>query len=155
VIQAYVDGSATGSERRRVEAHLSGCPQCAALLRRSRQLVQALASMPARPVSDQFEARLQAAMREQPRQPSARGTWERFFLHFEWRLRVPALATAGVLASALLAAGLLPVLHQDDADEGRYVEIALNRYQQLQHRMDADETLDASIALSTGSVVIE
>jgi hypothetical protein len=86
--------------------------------------------------------------------------WERFRLRGEWRLRVPALVTAGSLAAALVV-GFVTLQVQDvrDAQQERqeFVSRAVQRYEQLQ---SADskvnwDAVEASIDLNSGSLVTE
>ncbi len=157
-IQAVVDGAATRADREAVDAHLRQCEACARVMEESRRLVMALAAAPRRQVSDDFERNLAAALESTA--PVSRGAagWERLRLRFEWRLRVPAMVTAGSLAAALLAGlaapGLLQVREERSRETGQYVATVLEQHRQLEAsrpRVDPD-VVQASIELSTGDV---
>lgn len=159
-LQAVVDGAASRAEREAVDAHVERCATCAQALAESRQVVALLSAMPARRVSDEFEQNLQAALRSTtPVAPSV-AWWERFRLQFEWRLRVPALVTAGSLAAGMVAALVMPsyVHHQEQVEQReQLVYSAVERHQQLERANPAAdwEAVEGSIELTTGSVVIE
>lgn len=153
LIQSCVDGAATRAERETVERHTAGCAECARCMDESRRLVILLASAPPRTVSEGFEGRLMAALRDTA--PAAPGAawWERFRLRFEWRLRVPAMVTAGSLAAALIASLATPVVFQQ-AERKHYVTDAVARHRQLERANSETnwDAVDASIQLSTGNV---
>jgi anti-sigma factor RsiW len=160
LIQGYLDGEATPAERSAVEAHVAKCRPCEQELRSSRQLLSVLSGNPDRGVSEGFEHRLMQAIGG--RRPAAKPAawWERFVLHFEWRLRFPAMVTAGTLATAALAG--IVFLRVQDFDQARhdrqeYVATAVQRYEQLQ-RSDSKvnwDAVDASIDLNSGKIVTE
>lgn len=160
LIQGYLDGEVTAAERSAVEAHVAECRPCEQELRTSRQLLAALTGNPERSVSEGFEHRLMKAIEDH--RPAARTAawWERFALRFEWRLRFPAMVTAGTLATAALAG--IVFLRVQDFDQARqdrqeYVARAVQRYEQLQ-RSDAKvnwDAVDASIDLNSGKIVTE
>ena len=160
LIQAYLDGEASAGERGRVEHHVAGCPACARELESSRQLRQMLSGSEERAVSDSFERRLMARVQARERASGPAAWWERFRLRSEWRLRIPALVTAGSLAAALVAA-FVTVRVQDvrtaQQERQEFVSTAVQRYQQLQ---SADskvnwDAVEASIELNSGSLVTE
>ena len=159
-VHEYVDGSLPLAAREAVERHLRHCPACAGEAEACRRLRRALSSVPERRVSDAFEANLATALRETAPAPSAAQWWERFRLRYEWRFRVPAMAAAGGLAVAILAAVAVPPLTTPSARaqaRRQYLTRAVERHQQLEDAgRDVDwEAVDASIALSTGSVLTE
>jgi len=163
LIEAYVDGAASGAERQAVDEHLARCAACARGMVESRQVVGLLASMPERRVSASFEANLMAAVRQTAPASEGAAWWERFRLRFEWRLRVPALVTAGSLAAGVCAFLIAPRVQemqqvQETRQEQRqYVAAVVEQHQQLEHarsRVDPD-VVEASIDLSTGSVLTE
>lgn len=157
LIQGYLDGEATPRERSAVERHVAECRACEAELKSSRALAGLLAGAPARSVSESFEEKLMAAIQAaRPSAPPA-AWWERFRLRFEWRLRFPAMMTAGSFAAAAIA-GLVFLQVQDYHETLRqrheYVSTAVERYRQLQaadSKVDWDE-VDASIELNSGIV---
>jgi anti-sigma factor RsiW len=159
LIQAYVDGAASRGEREVVDAHVSRCGRCAAAMAESRRLVAVLAGAPAREVSDTFERNLMAAVRHAAPVSSRAAWWERFQLRFEWRLRVPAMVTAGSLAVAVIAAVVAPQVAgvgEARRERGQYVSQAVQRHRQIEQTTDVNwEALDASIQLSTGTIVTE
>jgi anti-sigma factor RsiW len=160
LIQGYLDGESTAAERSVVEGHVAECRPCEQELRSSRQLLSALSGNPDRAVSEGFEHRLMQAIEE--RRPATRTAawWERFALRFEWRLRFPAMVTAGALATAAVA-GIVFLRVQDfdqaKQDRQEYVATAVQRYEQLQ-RSDSKvnwDAVDASIELNSGKIVTE
>lgn len=161
LIQAYVDGEVSPAERSRVEAHVDQCAACAGALRETRQLTALLAGAPERRVSDRFEHDLMAALQRAEPQAAPAAWWERFRLRFEWRVRMPALATAGGLAAALVVSlAVTPFLsgtgqHEtaaaDPRERSRYISQVVERHQQLE---DSD-AINASIDLSTGSLITQ
>lgn len=160
LIQGYLDGEATSAERAAVEQHVERCGACAAELASSRQLLGLLGQDPQRSVSADFEQNLRAALRETRPAPGVAAWWERLRLQLEWRLRVPALVTAGSLAVALVA-GVATLRVQDLRETQRerqeYVSTAVERYEQLQQaetKVNWD-AMDASIDLNSGSVLTE
>ena len=161
LIESYVDGEASGGERETVERHVSGCAACAVVVEESRRLRALLAGAPQREVSAAFERNLAAALQEVPSASGSAAWWERFRLRFEWRLRVPALVTAGsVAASALAVSLILPQVQQSQVSQARerYVASAVERHRQLEESADAAgpvnwDAVDASIEANTGSVV--
>lgn len=160
LIQGYLDGEASAPERALVEQHVARCRACEAELKSGRALAGLLSGSPTRPVSDAFETRLMAAVEAaRPASPPA-AWWERFRLRFEWRLRFPALMTAGSFAAAALA-GLVYLQVQDfqqaQQERQEYVSTAVRRYEQLQRadsKVNWDE-VNASIELNSGSIVTE
>jgi anti-sigma factor RsiW len=162
LIQTVVDGAATRPEREAVGAHVARCAECARALAESRQLVSMLAGAPRRRVSEAFDQELMASVRG-VRPVSLRAAWwERFRLRFEWRLRLPAMVTAGSLAAAVVAAIAVPQVRQapQRRERGEYIARAVERHQQIERgvRLNQDvnwDALDASIELSTGTVVTE
>lgn len=162
-IQAYVDGTATGAERAAVDRHVAHCARCARCLAESRQLLSLLASVPAREVSDDFERNLARALRHTA--PVSRGAawWERFRFRYEWRFRGPALLTAGSLAAGVLAAVVAPpyLERQQQQQQAqlreRLLASTVERHEQLERANPHPdwEAMDASIDLTTGSVLTE
>lgn len=160
LIQECLDGEASAADRQRVDAHVAGCAECAEVMAASRQLAQLMGGLPERRVSTQFERNLMAAVRET--QPASHGAawWERFRVRFAWRLRVPALVAAGSLACGLVAAVVMPRMAEvREAQQERqdFVVTAVERHRQLE-RAPANgdlEALDASVELSTGSIITE
>lgn len=159
-IQSYVDGSVTRAERDAVDAHVMQCPACARELEESRQLRLLLSGMPARRVSDDFERNLQAAISNTAPASANAAWWEHLRFRFEWRLRVPALVTAGTLAAGIAAAIVMPsyVRHQQAAEQReQLVYSAVERHQQLEQANPSSnwEAVESSIELTTGSIVVE
>src|SRR4051812_20506040 len=127
LIQSYVDGHIDGSERQQVEHHLEQCAPCAREAKSTRDLVRLLGRVPERSVSASFERELMAAVEARAPASAPAAWWERFSLHFEWRLRVPALVTAGSLAAVVLATPL--VYHQQKVQErDRFISSAMERH---------------------------
>ena len=160
LIELYADGAAGERERTAVEQHVAGCDGCARALQQSRALRAALGAMPSRNVSAAFEQRLMAAVAEEAPTPAAGASaWlERLRLRFEWRLRVPALVTAGSLAAALivglLAPGQLSQVTSQEAQRQEFVYSAVNRHEELKVSSEVDwEAVDSSIELSTGDLL--
>jgi anti-sigma factor RsiW len=160
LIQACVDGAATGAERARVDAHLRECPTCAHMMEESRQLVTLLSGMPHRRVSEGFEHDLMTALQHTAPVSHSAAWWERFRLRFDWRLRVPTMVAAGSLAAALVAVAVAPLAvsqREKSADARGYLASAVERHRQLERSspgVDWD-AVDASIQLSTGDVLTE
>jgi len=159
-IQAYVDGAATLAERAVVDRHVEECARCARSLAETRALVSMLGALPQREVSGDFERRLAARLESvTPAAPPA-AWWERFQVRYEWRLRMPALMTAGSLAVGLVAALVGPQVnnfHQGQSARAEIVASAVDRHRQLE-RANPDPSWDAvedTIALSASAVVIE
>jgi hypothetical protein len=115
--------------------------------------------MPGRQVSAAFDGNLAASLRYTAPVSRSAAWWERLRLRLEWRLRFPALVTAGSLAAAAMAAVVTPGLirqHQAREERGRYVQSVLERHQQLEQSGALEwDAVDASIAVSTGSVITE
>jgi anti-sigma factor RsiW len=164
LIEVCAFGEAATAEREIVEAHAAACPACARELALSRQLAGALGSLPARPVSEAFDRNLEAALAARRPEPSPTAWWERLRLRCEWRLRFPAMVTAGSMAMACVA-GLVTLRVQDgmlarqavQEQRREFVSTAVQRYEQLQ-RADPNvnwDAVDASIQLNTGSVITE
>lgn len=163
-IQAYADGAASSSERAMVDEHVHRCASCAQALSQSRQLVQLLAGAPGRPVSEAFERNLTRALQERAPEPNGAAWWERFRVRFEWRLRFPAMVTAGSLAAAVITTVAMPVYvqRQEQAQEREQlrqglVVSAVERHEQLERSAPSPnwEAVDGSIDLTTGSVFTE
>ena len=166
LIQAYVDGAASKTERESVESHVAACAGCAAVLAESRQLVSLLAGMPERAVSDEFDRNLMTAARYTAPVSQSAAWWERFRLRFEWRLRVPAMVAAGSLAAGVVAALVVPQLGMPEGpqaplaaapERGRFVASAVERHRELEQSNPNVEwdAVNSSIDLSTGSVITE
>ncbi len=69
-LDAYLDGELPGAKARQVEAHLSECPGCRALVEQRRSLSALLQDAPAarlRKSPDRFVAEVRLQMRPQPR----------------------------------------------------------------------------------------
>jgi anti-sigma factor RsiW len=160
LIQLCQDGEASAAEREAVDAHVAQCGACARVQADSRQLAQLLGGLPERRVSGQFESNLLAAVRETQPAPPAAAWWERFRLRFEWRLRVPALVAAGSLACGLVAAVVMPrmaELQEAQQERKEFMVTAVERHRQLEKEAATGdlEALDASVELSTGSILTE
>lgn len=160
LIEAYVDGAASPSEREQVDAHVAHCEGCARALASSRQLISVMRSMPARAASDEFERKLALAIQNTQPKPEAAAWWDRFRVRFEWRLRVPALAAAASLAAAVIVGLVSPQVVQYGAvqqERGRLVTGAVARHRELQRaepRMNWD-AVEASIDLSAGHITTD
>ncbi|HEX8102597.1 MAG TPA: zf-HC2 domain-containing protein [Solirubrobacteraceae bacterium] len=63
-VTAYLDGSLSRRDRRRVEKHLGACDGCTAYLESFRVTVDALGELPAEPVEPHVREHLLAAFRE-------------------------------------------------------------------------------------------
>jgi anti-sigma factor RsiW len=154
-VQAYVDGELAAPERARVEAHLEACEACDSRARELSRLRQVLRRVPERRVSEGFEASLAAAVREREATSPVLAWWDRLRLRLEWRYRLPALATAGSLAAALLVGVCTQGVSSYVAgqERSRYISAAVERHEELPAvNWDA---VDASIELSTGDLVTE
>jgi mycothiol system anti-sigma-R factor len=92
-LHPYVDGELPVSETATVDAHLAGCPACAALARRERDFRALLRRQPRERAPEEFRRALVARIRRQARRRAAR-PWV-------W---APSLAAAAVL----LAIAMLP-----------------------------------------------
>ncbi|HEX5479368.1 MAG TPA: zf-HC2 domain-containing protein [Dehalococcoidia bacterium] len=92
-LSAYVDGSASESQRARVEAHVLACPRCAQRLEHLRSVRSALASLPQLDAPRSF--RLHASDVAKPVPASGPSFTAR---------AIPALAAAAVVAFAVLVA---------------------------------------------------
>jgi len=162
MLGAHAHGDASTSQRAAVEAHLAQCAACAREAALAGELARSLRSDAPRQVSDRFEHDLFAAL--EARRPAASGAawWERLRLRLEWRVRVPAMMTAGSLAIACVA-GLCTLRVQDQLlaqhqervtreQRREFVSTAVERYEQLR-RADPNvdwDAVDASIQLSSG-----
>lgn len=159
LIQPYVDGELSREERDRVEAHVDGCAACAREVREAGRLVSLLAGALERRVSDRFEQDLMAALERAAPRSAPAAWWERFRLRFDWRVRVPALATAGGLAAALvISLAVTPLMPRTGGGGGptieernQYVSQVVERHQQLED----SEAINASIDLGTGSLITQ
>jgi anti-sigma factor RsiW len=152
LIESYVDGTASDSERDAVETHFAECSPCAARLEPSRRLVSLLQGMPARKVDSGFESRLFAAIRDQEPALARAAWWERFRLQFEWRLRTPAMMTASSLALAAIVCGIVaPPIMQTEAGKREVMAATVEQHKQLQASTDINpDEVDASIELIAG-----
>lgn len=160
LIEAYVDGAASPVEREQVEAHVADCEACAGALESSRRLIGLMQGITGRATSNDFERKLALALQNTPTKPEAAAWWERFRVHFDWRLRVPALAAAASLAAAVLVGVVSPQVAQYgelQQERGRMVTGAVARHRELQRaepHMNWD-AVEASIDLSAGHVTTD
>jgi anti-sigma factor RsiW len=71
LLSTYIDGACSAQERARVEGHIDGCADCAALLRELQRTVELVSQLPEQRTSDQFMAALTPKLREleQMREP--------------------------------------------------------------------------------------
>ncbi|MFN3653355.1 MAG: anti-sigma factor family protein [Armatimonadota bacterium] len=155
LIQKYVDGTLSPSERALVEQHVSECSGCDRALADARQLVSLLRGLPQRTLSDSFDERLMAAIRETTPAPAPVAWWQRFRLQFDWRLRAPAMMTAAAVAAGVLGAFLLPHLGEERApapSERQFLASAMERHLQIENARPPVEwdATDVSIDLNTG-----
>jgi anti-sigma factor RsiW len=156
-IQVYLDGAASPAEREQVDAHVARCEACARVLAESRELAGLLRGVPDCRVSADFERKLARSLSATAPKPAARAWWERFRVHNEWRLRVPATLAAGSLAGVLLVAAAGPrlvQLNEQQQERGRLVSGAVARHRELQRAEPRTnwDAVEASIDLSAGRV---
>jgi len=118
-LAAFVDGALEGRARARVEAHLAGCPGCAAeaaRLRRLNGLLGAAAGTPAVDVDSAWLALSERLEAEQASSPAHSAWWR------AWWIPAPALAAAaGVVAWLALGPQVIEELPVG-ADEAAIVE---------------------------------
>lgn len=158
LIQGYVDGESSAAEQAAVETHAAACADCGQVLAESRQLASWMAATPARTVSADFDRKLREALPQTAPVHHGHAWWERFCVRFEWRLRVPALVTAGSLATAIVAAVMAPQLTNAPTNEQRVLlTSALQRHHELRGAsQDVNwEAVDTSIELNTGIALTE
>lgn len=65
IISDYLDSNLKAKEQQAAEEHLAECPDCALRLADMKNILTALHSLPARPLSPGFEARLMACIEQQ------------------------------------------------------------------------------------------
>lgn len=99
-LSAYQDGEIAGEERKRIAAHLEGCPACRSTYAELEQVWQSLEKIPEIEASAGFEGRLFERINAVP-EPH---TWWRF--HWgpwidQWRL-APAMAVVLLLVGTVL-----------------------------------------------------
>lgn len=153
VLPAHLDGEPHGADRGALDAHLAGCAACEREARGHRNLLRALASLPSRRVSQEFDARLKSALATQAVALAPRAWWEHFRFQASWRL-LPALTAAAGVAAGLAAWALLPGTSPPATVSSGDSEV-VRQYQtivQMHHDRDANpdrEVVDYSIAQST------
>ena len=114
-LSAYLDGEVTGPERDRLDAHLAGCPSCAAQKDAMSGVVKAVANLP-RPTMTAAEASAirQAVLRQFPAGATAPapgghgGGWRRWLT---WKIYATAGAVALVVVGIAGYATLRPATH--------------------------------------------
>jgi anti-sigma factor RsiW len=97
---AYQDGEIASEERKRIAAHLEGCPACRSTYAELEQVWQSLEEIPEIEVSAGFERRLSARINALP----VPGSWWRF-PWVDWIYRgypAPAMAAVVLLVGTLL-----------------------------------------------------
>ena len=158
LIQEYVDGEGSVADRAAVECHVTGCAGCRRTLEEAQQLASWMSVRSTRSVSADFDRKLMAAIQQTVPAPRPQAWWERLCVRFEWRLRLPAMVAAGSVATALVAALVVPQFVSAPNDEQRVLlSSALQRHHELSNAtQDVNwDAVDASIELSTGSALTE
>ena len=69
LLSTYIDDACSAQERARVEGHIDGCADCAALLRELRRTSELVSELPERRTSDQFMAALAPKLRDLEQMP--------------------------------------------------------------------------------------
>lgn len=160
LINLSADGRASADQQRTVENHTLACSGCADVLRQTRELRQMLLELPERPVSEEWDRRLAARLASVTPSAPPGAFWQRISFHYGWRMPLPALATAGAVAAAIVA-GLLfqPGDPRPNAPSGSqgYLSAAVERHEMLERSNgETDwEAVNASIDLNTGDVFTE
>jgi anti-sigma factor RsiW len=118
LIHALIDGELDAGHAREVEAHIAGCPRCAAALASYRKLSQEMASADVRytaPAS--LRRRIDAAL-PQPRVPTRRSVLRGFAM--------------GSAVSALAATGLVAIVLRNDDEQRIMSEVVSAHLRSLQ-----------------------
>lgn len=103
---AYLDGQLSPAARTRLAQHLDGCAACRQELTTLRGVRQALRQLPARELSDDFEARVMAeALRRKP-EPTVLAWWNRA----RWRMGRHAVAGGWAGGGLTVAAAAMAIL---------------------------------------------
>jgi len=123
LLHALADGELDASHALEVEAHVTSCARCAALLRDTRAIRRAMAAAPLRYVApaslrERIEAALPQVQPEQRVVPSRRRLLQGFAM--------------GSLLSGALAAGLVAVVMRRDEDERMLGEVVSAHLRSLQ-----------------------
>src|SRR5580704_4353232 len=132
LLHALVDGELDAGHAREVEAHVAGCPACAAQLRDYRLMRQALAAPALRHQAPAaLRARIEGAL---PQRRALAAVGSR-------RSLLKGLATGGVLSGAL-AAGLVVFVTRRDEDQRILGDVVSAHLRSLQgdHLIDVQST---------------
>jgi anti-sigma factor RsiW len=136
-VSAYLDDGLAAAERARVEAHLSGCASCAALLRASRELDRTLRELPKIEPSARFEARLRTRLATLGARPPARRS--------RWATsRWIAVSAAAAVIALLMSPGDTALSPEDWellTDEQSF-DLMLSEDHELVYALDALESWD-------------
>jgi anti-sigma factor RsiW len=118
LLHALIDGELDAGHAREVEAHIAGCPRCAAALAAYRQMSQAVASADLRYTAPpSLRKRIEASLPER-RAPSRRGVLKGFAM--------------GSAVSALAATGLVAIVLRNDDEQRTMSEVVSAHLRSLQ-----------------------
>jgi anti-sigma factor RsiW len=138
-LSALLDGELGESLAAEMRTHLDGCPACAtgaAKMQAVLSLVDGLPALtPGADFDEQFRRKLVQARREQRIAAALPRQWA-----WWWRLRVPALATAAALGTAVVA---VTIVGRGPAGPGPASELMLAQNLELLRDYEVVQNLDA------------
>jgi anti-sigma factor RsiW len=119
LLHALIDGELDAGHAREVEAHVAGCPRCAAALAAYRQMSQAIAAADLRYTAPPaLRRRIEAALPQTRVAPSRRSVLKGFAM--------------GSAASALAATGLVAIVLRNDDEQRIMSEVVSAHLRSLQ-----------------------
>jgi anti-sigma factor RsiW len=98
VLLAYCAGKLGPEAAETIERHIQACDACSAFTRGQRQVWSALDAWESAPVSQDFDARLYARVREN----EERGWWAGLWTDTSWKPLAPLAAVCGIVALAFI-----------------------------------------------------
>jgi anti-sigma factor RsiW len=119
LLHALIDGELDAGHAREVEAHIEGCPHCAALMKEYREISQAMAETNLRYKAPlELRRRIEKALPQPHAAPSRRGVLRGFAM--------------GSAVSALAATGLFAIVLRNDDEQRIEAEVVSAHLRSLQ-----------------------
>ena len=153
-LSEYLDDELSPDERRAVDAHLRGCPSCAAVLNDLKRVVARAGSSVARPPEDDLWAGIAARLQPGPRAASGRATAFAPRRPRRFTFTLPQLAAAAAVLIAVSGGGawqLASRAGRPAVTQAQGIPVSSSRDEGLRDRSPASEDARAATRDGTGA----